>query len=222
MKFVYPNINHVVEITEDQVNTLVIENQKLFAEILQDLCCQLQGDDGRSVLSNNEKILDISKNLELLSQFVPFEINKKSLISRVISLMEKQSVDADHYEETMEELSRLEAYMYHLAFDMTGDLTFTKISPASLIKAVGIEFEDNYDSLAEKLIDYMELVTFYDRPKLFVFVNLRSYISDAEAEAFFETVLSHQFKVVLIENKEYNRIALEKRYIVDEDLCEIF
>ena len=221
MKFVYPDINHVIEVTEDCVNTLIIENQNLFVELIEDLYFQLEGRDGRSVLSSKGRVLDIAKNLELLSQFVPFELNKKSLITKVTACMEKLSVDSAHYEKTMELLSTLEAYMYDLSFGLTGDIAVTKINSGAVIKAVGVEFEDDYDSLGEKIIDYMELVTAYDRQKLFVFLNLRSYISDEETELFFETVLNHRFKVVLIDNKEYNRVKFENRYIVDKDLCEI-
>ena len=57
--------------------------------------------------------------------------------------------------------------------------------------------------------------------KLFVTVNLRSYISDKEAELFMQTALLHKFNVFMIENYEHKRLSYEKRFIIDADLCLI-
>lgn len=66
----------------------------------------------------------------------------------------------------------------------------------------------------------MELVREFDRDKLFFTVNLRSYIDDDEAELFMKTVIDHDFKIVMIENKEYNKLKHELRMTIDADLCE--
>ena len=70
------------------------------------------------------------------------------------------------------------------------------------------------------LLDYMELVREFDHDKLFITVNLRSYYNDETILKFMETVLAHDYKVFMIENKDYPVLAKEKRRIVDEDLCE--
>ena len=54
----------------------------------------------------------------------------------------------------------------------------TKISVTTLFKAIGIELHDDYEGeygAAEKLIDYMELVREFDRDKVFITINMRSF-----------------------------------------------
>ena len=67
----------------------------------------------------------------------------------------------------------------------------------------------------------MELVTEFERKKLFVLYNLRSLISDKEAELFLDTVLRHGYNVIMLDSSEHTRLPHEQRYIVDRSLCEI-
>ena len=50
----------------------------------------------------------------------------------------------------------------------------------------------------DKIIDYMELVREYDSIKLFVFVNLRSYISDKDCIMLYDTILRKQFMTIML------------------------
>ena len=66
----------------------------------------------------------------------------------------------------------------------------------------------------------MELIRELDSDKLFIFVGLRSYITDEEAESLFDTAIKHRYKIFLIDSSEYNIMKNEKRTVIDKDLCE--
>ena len=108
-----------------------------------------------------------------------------------------------------------------VSFKLQCDLLFPKVTVGALIKAAGPVFRDDYNSLAEKVIDYMELVTELDRKKLFVLYNFRCVVPGTDAENFLATVLSHGYNVLMIESSEHPRLPQEDRYIVDDSLCEI-
>jgi CRISPR-associated protein Csn2 len=63
-----------------------------------------------------------------------------------------------------------------------------------------MEIDNSYDSLGEKLLDYFELVEVYDRKKLFILVNLRSYLSETEMAQFVKSVIAHQYALICIHN----------------------
>ena len=65
-----------------------------------------------------------------------------------------------------------------------------------------------------------ELVREFDRDKLFVTVNMRTFFADGIMERFLETVRSHEFHVLMLESQSYARLAPEKRITIDADLCE--
>ena len=221
MKFCYPEINKTFDTSRSVVDTVIIENQHLLFSLIKDIKEQIEGNDGKAVLSQNDKILPISNNLECLSEFIPFDLNKRVLVNKANALLEQIALQSDNYESTMQLLSSIEAFLLNTSFEMPGDIAFSKVNLTTLIKAVGLEFVDEYDSLAEKIIDYMELVREYERDKLFITVNLRSYIDDSEMDKFMKTVLQHQIHLIMIENREYERLPDEDRYIIDTGLCEI-
>ncbi len=221
MTFCFPEIGGYFDTSIERVNTIVIENQPLFRKIIEEIYSQIDGFSGSCVIGDSgHKTLDFSKNAELFTSFVPFEINRKNLVSKIVSAVEKESLNGYRYEQTMSILSEIERYMDGLTSSFDCNLTYSKITSASLIKAVGIEIVDDYSSLAEKIIDYMELVREFDREKLFFTVNLRSYVDDVETEQFLKTVKNHDFNLIMFENKEYNRLEHEFRRTIDEDLCE--
>ena len=203
------------------INSLVIENPKMLFSLLSDVVAQLQGNEGKTVISDNNKVLDIEKYLELHSCFVPFNINQKNLINKIVARMNDRALDSEHYLCSSELLSGLERYCMELCIDLVGNIAFTKLSMESVVKAAGPEIIDDYILLSEKLIDYFELVKEYDRNKIFVLLNLRSFLSFEELESFTQEVLKRQFQVLLLDSKEYPILKNEKRYLVDDSLCEI-
>ena len=221
MTFVYPDIDFVFNTEERGVHTLVIENQCMFRNLLIDLYNQSQGNDGRSVVAYEYKPLPFEKYCEVLSQFVTFSLNKKSVVTKIGQLLAKRAVDSEYFLKTTELITEIESLMYELAFDLDADIEFNSINVESLIKSVGMSLKEEYESLAEKIIDYMELVNNLERKKLYILINLRSYISDEEMIYFIETVLQHEFDVIIIESAERPILKGEIRYIVDESLCEI-
>ena len=222
MRLILHNINHVFDLDEPgYVNCLVIENQKLLYETVMDLKSLACGEEGKSVISADNKILSAEKYMEVIDSFVPFDINQKSLINKVAARLSCFAVDESHYVNTMELISVIESYLMDLSANIIGNIDFTKLSPENIIKNSGIEFIGEYESVGEKLLDYFELVTEYERKKIFALVNIRSYISNDETERFFDSVLRHGHKVFLIENTEYLKLNNEKRIIVDKDLCEV-
>ncbi len=222
MKIVLPEITTVFDCADiEKVNSLVIENQELMLRILVDLEEQSNGNDGKAVLSEQGKTISIEKCLELHSKFVPFDINQKSLINKACALLNQIAVNEDNYLSTMELLGNIERYLLGLTMEMSGNIDFSKVTVENLIKCSGLEFMDDYDSLAEKILDYIELVTEYERKKLFVFVNSRSFISDSDMEVFLENVLQRDIQLLLIDSSEHKLLKNEKRVIIDDNLCEI-
>lgn len=221
MKLVMKGIETILDCSQNRICTVVIENQKLFYEVVEDIERQMQGLEGESVLSENNQILKMDKYAEQLIQFVPFDLNKKSLLSRITAYMQKIATDEIHYETTSEFLSVWEKFCMELEFELPVGIEFTKINIDALLKASGIMISDDYDSLAEKILDYIHLIEYFECKKLFILVNVRSFIGNEEMQRFVDTVLARGYQIVLLDNKEYSVLKNEKRCLIDADMCEI-
>ena len=96
-----------------------------------------------------------------------------------------------------------------------------KLSLNNLLKSVGMRVIIDYNKLVERLFAYMDLVRRFEGEKLFLLVNLRSFVSLEDMELFMQTVVAHGLRVLLVDNQAYPLLSLEKRHIIDSDLCEI-
>lgn len=221
MKIVLKGIEQVFDCEQNNVCTVIIENSKMFYDIVVDIERQIEGFDGNSVLSEDNKVVRMDKNAEQITQFVPFDINKKTLLNKITAEMQKLALDDSHFLQTNELLTAWENLCINLEFEMPVNLDFCKINVESLIKASGIMISDDYMSLAEKVIDYIQMVEKFESRKLFVLVNMRSYIGNEEAQLFINEIVSREYQIIMLENKEYKLLDKEKRYLIDEDMCEI-
>lgn len=220
MKFTYREMGFILQFDGGYVNELIIENKKMFFSLVNDLFAQADGESGGCVLSISERPVDISKYADITVQFAPFQINRKSLLTKLYSALEKRAVQAENYIKSEEMLSEIEKYMLYLAEELPFEINCQKLSITSIIKAVAPEIDEADKSPLERIFSYMELVRELDRDRLFIMINMRSYFSDEDMEIFIESVCLHDFKVLLIESISSPLLKNVKRYTVDEDLCE--
>ena len=220
MKLVHPEIQTVFQFGTGHFPALIIENPAFFYRFTDDLCRQYNGESGETVLSSDDIPIPISGNLELHTNFFPFEINRKNLITKITSKLEKQALAAEFYERSQRLLGDIENFLLDLAFQNDFEVEFSKLSISTLLKSAGIYLKDDDLPLAEKILIYMELMRANALASVFVFVNLRSLLDDETMENFTNTCCTHEYNIMLIDNREYNKLSLEKRTVIDIDLCE--
>ena len=220
MILAHPQMDTVLEFDGAYINALVVENPDFYRHLLCDLYGQLQSDEGKLVLSDKGKTLAISKWVELVDNCIHFELNRKSLLAKICTAMERTAVSESFFLKTSELLCALEGYVDELAYELPGDIVCEKCSVAGLLKGIGISLRDEYDDPLERLLDFMELVQQFDRDKLFVLVGLRSFFADDRMELFLKSVLDHGYRVLLLDSMSREKLNREKRLTIDIDLCE--
>ncbi|MDD2362127.1 MAG: type II-A CRISPR-associated protein Csn2 [Oscillospiraceae bacterium] len=221
MKFMFSLLSTPIIFEEGKVQSLVIENQKVFRCLIEDIYNQTKNIEGTSVLSVNNTPVEIKNHAELLTEFVPFDINQKRFLTDICNELEKTALDETNFCVTQELLAFLEKYIQDLAFNLSVDVEPTKLSFPNLLKAMGLTIKDDYVNSIEKLFDYFEMVQGQGKNKLFITVNLRTFFTDEELISFFECVCMHKYNLFMIESSERPILPHEIRLIIDNDLCEI-
>lgn len=221
MKLVHPEIVQIIDFQCGCVNELIIENQQFFRAFIEDINLGIAGFSSKIQLSLKDKPVDLSKYALVITEYAPLQLNKKTLITKIIQSLEKEALNESNYVETMEIIAQIERYLLGLTLSLPCEIEFGKISIGVLIKAMSPEIVESGKTTIEKLFDFMELVRELEKDKVYVLVNIRSYISDDEMESFLSTALSHDHKILLVESQARNKLAMTKRLIIDKDLCEI-
>ena len=220
MKLVYKDMGHIIPFDGGYVNELVIENKRLFFDMVNNAMIQSDGTRGDFLLSLSDRPVEFSRYADVTVQFAPFQINRKSLLTKLYASLEQKAMLAENYKATGELLGEIERYVLQLSQDLPFEVDCQRLSIGAVIKAISPEIEEEGRTPLEKIFAYMELVRELDRDRLFVMINMRTYFSDGEMETFAESVCLHGFKVLLIESTAQSKLKNTKRYVVDEDLCE--
>ena len=58
--------------------------------------------------------------------------------------------------------------------------------------------------------------------KVFVFINLRSYLTDKQMQELIKEITYQEVQALFIENQERGCLEGGMRYIIDVDGCEIY
>ena len=221
MKIAYEKISTVIEMIPGQMNGLVVENAGMLYQLLTDLKETLDGKGAGFVCSKEDKLITASKTVELVTDFVNFQFNSRTIISKMISSLEQRALSGEFYLQTQELLAHIENYMDDLTMDIPYDFMCEKQNIQSLLKGLGITVADQFDTLEEKVLAYMDLVREFDKKELFIFWNLRCLIPQGRLQLMVDTAMQREHKILFIDSTEYPKLKQERRLIIDEDLCEI-
>lgn len=220
IRLAHPNISKILEFRENVLQTLIVESQPFFRELTMDLLQQIDGHSGKFVLSEDMTPIKLSKFTEVITQFFPFDANRKTLLTKIGTALEKQAISNEFYVRTQELLASIEKFLFDISFDLPSSISFEKVSPSSLIKAFGIHIPDSDSNGTIAILNYMDLVRELEDDKLFIFINMRCFFSHDQMSSFVSDALLRKFNLLLIDNKPYPRLPCEEPCTIDINLCE--
>lgn len=212
-----------LEFKENEAIVLVLESPVLMRQYLDELAKQINGEEGLFVLSDKDKTLDIAKKVDLI--FTPFgiDINEKRCLNKIYSQLKEIAYDEKNYVDTQQIFSSLSQYFIELEQELNVSLAYdSEIDFMQLVKAMGIKIEDYAEDMCESLGQYMTVVQHILNKKMFVFINLSSYLTKEEMEELLRQTFYQKINVLLIENREIHFDLDHKCYIIDSDKCEIY
>lgn len=78
----------------------VIESPVIYRNVINELMDQLEEKEGNFVLSEDDKILPIHKNMELILNLFSIDVNQKKLLNRLYAEMKDISYGEKYYIQT--------------------------------------------------------------------------------------------------------------------------
>ncbi len=224
MKLKIPLIPEQINLSaEEKINCIIVENQAYFSDLLTDFSNQIYEKlDGDIVLFENNEILTMNDNMLLMSEFIPFDINPKTLVNKLNNKLISIMNNEDFFFETQELISKNIEYIRKIIdyTDFSLDIT-TSFDVSCVLKGASVQFRKDVKSLSEKLMEFMKNTVMLERNKCFILVNIRDYISDNEIEYFYKNILYSKLSILVIGTKHYPDSKYEKKIIIDKDLCII-
>ena len=201
----------------------IIESPESFSEYVLELSTQIDGNEGQFVLSEKNKEMDLAKKAELIFNPLTVDINERKILNKLYMELSDLSKGEEMYIKTVELLRHLQEYMleleqcteYILEFDQETDMS-------ALLKAVNIHYETRDMDFLERLVQYMKVLAAVVGIKVFMFVNLRSYLTDHQMQEVIKEMKYQNIKGVFIESQQRSCMEGVKQCIIDVDRCEIY
>lgn len=221
MRLIHSDYGIDMEVYENEVNLLCIEKSKLFSILIQELLDQKSGKVGKFILSEDEKILNIAKEVEVIINPFILDCNEKRIQLKLYQEVYEQAIG--HYlPETTELNTKIVSYLEKITLDIPYDITFDlEENIQGMMKTYGLRIEQQTASLLEKIIDYLKILVRMCRIKTFIFVNLKTYLDPDDLNMLYEFVFYEKINLILFENQVTEKIKCEKVCILDQDMCII-
>lgn len=218
----HPNLEENIIISEDSVSLLIVENPSQFYKFVIDIKRQLNGEDGEFCFSKNGQILKLEKIGDFVCDYYNFDINDKKIINLLYKKLEKISVETENMLLLNKLNSEISNFLYDLFFKSDFSLVFNELQVVDVLKTASVKFEENYDCLLEKIIQYINVVTQLKNCEIVVFVNLKSVLSDEELTKLYYHCKLIKVGLLLLESSKIRSLLVnEKAIIITDDLCEI-
>ena len=172
MRLLIKNFQYEIEFPENQINVLIIEDPKLFTEILRDVWNQANGGDGGLLLSENGKEVVFSKTAEGVFNPFQLDINNRKMVSALYKDLSESAKDS-----MLRETAELNAYYLRYFDGLIENYPYPvtyddQIEISELFKVFKVRFDESSDSLAEFVLNYFRMVSRVLGLKFFVFVGV--------------------------------------------------
>lgn len=205
------------------VQNLVVEDQRTLSGFMFEMISQNEGETGGFILNNNNSELDLTKGLQIILDPFRVDLNSRMNLSALYSDICRESHDEKNIVSTNHLLSSISEHISNLISEQDVSVSFSKeANIPDILKMMGVGFEkDEEGGIPTLLSQYISVCYKYASTKLFVFVNLRRFMSENDIELFCDFALYSKIPLLLIEGTDLGISKKCPTKIIDPDLCEI-
>ena len=221
MKLVHVNMERKL-LDDNVVTEWVIEAPEEFTRYVQELYMQCEGAAGDFVLSDGEKELGITKNVEFLDSVLDLDVNERKILGKLYADLEQLAYSEKFVVRTQEMIQYLSTYIFELEQETDFMLDVDDgVDMSAIFKGNGVKLETVETGILEKIVHYIKVVRLLLKKQVFVFVNVRSYLTVRQVEQLIKEAAYQEVQILLIENVMRDCVNSERRCIIDSDKCEI-
>ncbi|MBT9818523.1 type II-A CRISPR-associated protein Csn2 [Butyricicoccus faecihominis] len=219
MTLTYPLLSAPISFAENEIPVLIIENPMELRNFLYDLKCQISGQEGMSVLSENFEPIEIANSLILLTDILSVDFTTRKLINRIYE--EIALAAANHADTLRNSMIALNQIALQIATEMEFDVNFVELTdPTPILKQFNFSVDVSNLSCVERLTLYIKLQQRFLKKKLVAVYNLKACLSSDELNLFYQTILYEKLHILLIEDiQRRHPLSIEHTFIIDRDLC---
>lgn len=197
MKLVHVNMERKL-LDDNVVTEWVIEAPEEFTRYVQELYMQCEGAAGDFVLSDGEKELGITKNVEFLDSVLDLDVNERKILGKLYADLEQLAYSEKFVVRTQEMIQYLRTYIFELEQETDFMLDVDDgVDMSAIFKGNGVKLETVETGILEKIVHYIKVVRLLLKKQVFVFVNVRSYLTVRQVEQLIKEAAYQEVQILL-------------------------
>jgi len=219
------NVNYIdneLIVEDNKILNIEIYNKKFFYRFIKDLNLIENGNTIEEITAFNKQNEEITltNKIEILSDFLDFDLYNKKYSSDfqkyIVKNSEEKNIDkiVKEYSKVYDSISNI-VNLIDIPITIKNDFDFE-----SIIKS--FKFEVNFfDNLLNNLIDLLEVKLNLSKEKIYVFINLKSYLSNEDLLELYKYIFVKNINSIFIDTNKYDDLNDNvNKIIIDTDLDE--
>lgn len=221
IQIVHVHLENPLIISDEFVQSLVIENPTEFYQIVCELSDAFEGKDGRFVFLRSGEEISADKYGTMICDPFHFDLNDRKILQLLYKKLEGNTNGGDYLQLYYETCGKISEFLTRLNESVPFLLTFDEPQVGDILKTAGVKFGKFYENLEEKIICYINALIELKNCQFFVFVNLKSVLDGEKLLSVYRHCQSEKVGLLLVESSVRESLSGEKTVIITEDLCEI-
>lgn len=177
MRLIERELGLEIELKENVVSVIVVEDVASRLPIVDELYSQMMDKDGNWLLVENEKNYELGKNVEIILEPFSLELNNKKVKTKLYQDIKTIAQDFC-FSQGLEVHSHICKYLENLLERIPYSVKYEEEwNILELLKAYGVELEEESTSICEKLFNYIKLINQVCGISIFITVNLKQYLT---------------------------------------------
>ncbi len=207
-----------IDFNEHALRRLTIEEPGELGRAVGELQSQISGYDGRFVLSDGSKNIELSKNTHMIIDPFSITCNAKEIITGLHKTITKELECGDSFLEVQDAISALTNYITTVSTEIEAGSSSGDVTIQALLKVMSVGMIEP-ESLPERVCEYVRLMSEYGSKRLAIIVNLDKFLSKEDYSELVKQLEYSNTPILLIENTFPNDNVPTK--IIDTDRCEL-
>ena len=222
MNIISEYFDNSFELKSEVINTLVIENRELFISFIKQLHIEMSTEEDKIILQDDLIELSFKKYAELIIDPFTLDPNNAKNLKKLYEKIIDNSSNEELYEKRLVFENILKDYIEEIVFLSDYELIYDSLAYQNIFKAVNLHINTEANNLTSMIIDYIRISSDLTGTKLFIFVNLDNFLTDADLIELQNFICYNNIIVFCLQNQlKRELIKNENLRIIDEDLCEI-
>lgn len=221
MKLLYEDLEDIIHWKIDEVPVITITNLLYRNTFIQRALNQSNLLSDSPFYLSEDSPKDKELKFETIMNVFDLNVNSVNFVNKVKRLYEELLFEDIIWLSEIQGEIHEKLYGKSLRLPVSVELE-DELNIKRLLQLFDLKIVEDYDTLLEKVVNYLLVNAQLGICNYFIIINLKQYLTPEDLSILYTTIEYEEITLILIENQVPQVLEKEKHFLIDEDLCLIY